>query len=171
MEKKNLQDSKIIVPPNHRKISRSLLRRICEILTQETIKKFLKFFYSYEEHLICDIWSIVVEYLLHGFDYYVVVDEYNVCLTKTPYPVISPVLEKIDKSLYKAFALYNKNPGVDRFIDTLTVYLPTNASVKTVIITVENRYVICRNTNEIRIAISDWLFRLFYSTAINDLLM
>ncbi len=171
MDEKNLQNSKIVVPPISKEISQRLLNRICKLLTRKTFKRFSEFFYNYEEHLVGDVWSIVVEFLLHDFDYDVFVIEYGICLTKTPNPVIAPVLEKIDNKMYTAFNVYNKNPGVDRFCDSLTVYLPTDASVKTVVITVEDRYVICRTMNDILNAASDWLYCLFYSTAINDLLM
>jgi len=171
MDCKNLQDTKIIVPPISREIAQRLLNRICKMLARETFKGFLEFFYDYEEYLVGDVWSIVVEFLLHDFDYDVVALEYGICLTKTPSPVISPVIEKFDNKMYTAFNVYNKNPGVDRFLDSMTVYLPTESSVKTVVITVEDREIVCNTMNDIRNATSDWLFRLFYSTAINDLLM
>lgn len=170
-EEKALNDSKFVVPPITREISQSLLGLICKMLSQEMIKGFLEIFYAYKKYLSCDLWSIVVEYLLHDFDYDVIVIKYGICLTKTPNPVTVPVFENFDDIKYMAFTVYNKNPGVDRFLDSMTVYLPTDASVKTVVITVEDREIVCNTMNDIRNATSDWLFRLFYSTAINDLLM
>jgi hypothetical protein len=170
-EKKALNDSKFVVPPITREISRSLLGLICKMLSQEMIKGFLEIFNSYDEYLFVDIWSIIVEYLLHDFDYDVIVIKYGICLTKTPNPVTALVLENFDDIKYMAFTVYNKNPGVDRFLDSMTVYLPTESSVKTVVITVEGREIVCTTIDDVRNATSDWLFHLFYSTAINDLLM
>lgn len=170
-EKKALNDSKFVVPQNSMKIARCLLGRVCELLERETFNGFLGFFCDYKEHLVCKVWSIVVEFLLHGFDYDVIVVEYGICLTKTPSPVIAPVIENIGNKMYTAFSVYNKNPGVERFLDSMIVYLPTDASVKTVVITVEDREILCSTMNDIRSATSDWIFRLFYSTAINGLLM
>lgn len=170
-EEKALNDSKIVVHPISREFSRHLLGRVCKQLYQETLKGLLEIFYDIQDHPITDLWSIVVEFLLHDFDFDVFVVEFGICMTKTPRPVIAPVCEKIDNKMYTAFTVYNKNPDVNRFLDSMIVYLPAEASVETIVITVEDQEIVCKTMNDIRNTTSDWLFKLFYSTAINDLLM
>jgi hypothetical protein len=166
------------IPQNCRFLARRFLgKEICELLNERTFGLFLDFFYEFcGGYLPSNVWVVVVRFLLHDFDYDAVAFRYGLSLTRIPEPripepIFVPVIEYFDNRAYMAFMVYNKNPGVDKLYDSMTVFLPTNKSVKTIVIIVKDIEFVCGNIGDIRNAITAWMCQLFNSTSIDKILM
>lgn len=174
--------SKMNVPRNCRVLApRVLEKEICEYLNKKTFSCILDFLHEYcGGYLTSNVWTIVVKFLIQYFDYdadavncghYDVAEvKYGRFLTRIPEPIFVPVIEYFDNRGYMSFTVYNKNPGVDKLCDSMTVFLPINKSVKTIVIIVEGREFVCSNINEIRNATNAWIYWLFSSTVIDKML-
>jgi hypothetical protein len=165
--------SRLVVPQHCRFLAQNFLKYgVCELLNEKTFDLFKSFFYEYcNGHLTSNVWSIVVEFLLHGFDYDAVAVKSGLFLGRMQEPIFAPVFRYFDKKTYMAFTVYNKNPGADKLRVSMTIFLPTNKSVNTKVIIVEDREFVCSTTSEIRNAANAWMYWLFSSAADDGLLM
>ncbi len=127
-------------------------------------------------YIINDVWGIVLKYLLYEFDYDVKTVDYGFCMGVTPSPVFHPETKYFYEKKFMAFTVYSKNPGTRLLCDSLLcnslkIYFPFDSSVKFVVISPNNQYILCITMGDFHKIIGDWVDWLFTSTAVNELLI
>lgn len=172
MERKSINLPNLAIPANVLATSESLLKsRICKWLDRKTKKCLLNFFNEADTVILSDLWVIIIEYLLHEFDYDVMVVRYGRCISRTPGPVVKLAVDYFGGELYTAFMVYNKNPRFRKECEPMEIYLPVKSDINNVVIRIEDQEVTCNTMSEILSVNVDWLNMLLDMVGKINLLM